>query len=103
MYTLGEFEAALQAFQENTALRAKSAGPEHADTQLANAYLARSLWSLGRASEAMALLDHAMPILGPALGVDSPSYLRMVKLRELMTRSPVPDLRTTKVVDLFLG
>ena len=45
--------------------------------------------------------DH-LPVLRPALGADSPSYLRMVKLRELMVRSPVPDHRTAKVVDLFL-
>jgi len=101
LYALGQFEAALQAFQETTALRAKSGGAEHPDTLLAGAYQARSLWALGRTPEAIALLDHALPVLGPALGADSPSYLRMVKLRELMAHSPAPDSRTAKVVDLF--
>jgi tetratricopeptide (TPR) repeat protein len=102
LHALGKPEAALQALSQASALHIKTYGAEHPGTLFESINQARTLWVLGRTPDAIALLDHALPVLGPALGADSPSYLRMVKLRELMIRSPVPDSRTAKAVDLFL-
>ena len=102
LHALGQPEPALQALRDSTAFVTKFKGADHPDTLLASVNQVRTLWVLGRTPEAIALLDHALPVLSPALGSDSPSYVRIVKLRELITQSPVPDSRAAKVVDLFL-
>ena len=101
LHALGQAEPALQALRDSTAFATEFKGADHPDTLLTSVNQVRTLWALGRTPEAVALLDHALPVLGPALGSDSPSYLRMVQLRELMTRTPKPDPKEAKAVDLF--
>lgn len=60
-------------------------GPDHPMTQLFALNRVLALEQLGRRSEAMALLDHAQPILLRALGRDAPTYARVLALRSRLT------------------
>ena len=46
-----------------------------------------ALEALGKHAEALALLDHAQPILLRALGGDAPTYLRVLALRARLEQS----------------
>lgn len=101
LHALGQYGAALQALRDSNKLSSEEFGAEHPATLLESVNQARTLWAMDRTPEALALLDHALPVVGPALGIDSPSYLRMVKLHKLLIHSPAPDSRMAKLVDIF--
>jgi len=99
---LGEHQAALQMLERACARQTDALGAEHPITQLVCITRARPLWALQRGSEALALLDRALPIVRQAMGAQAPMLARMQALRdELASPKPVPPERYRRV-DLFL-
>jgi tetratricopeptide (TPR) repeat protein len=99
---LGRDQRALEILDGVHGARAAVSGADHPLTQLVSVHRARSLWALGRGAEALALIDQALPILRPALGVEAPTLVRIEALRaELASTEPgAPAVKRS--VELFL-
>jgi len=50
---------------------------------------------MGRAGEALAIVDGAQSVMHRSFGVDSPTYLRLLALRSRLERSRGTDAATT--------
>lgn len=86
----GAHDAALSAIDEATKRYTELLGPMHTRTLLSSLHKARSLAATGRRTEAISLVDRALPTLEDRLGSSSPLYLRAIALRtELATNTPV--------------
>jgi eukaryotic-like serine/threonine-protein kinase len=98
----GDHETALKMLDRACADQVKALGAEDPVTQLVSINRVRPLWALQRHQEALALIDHAVPVLREAMGAQAPTLVRLEGLRaELATAgSGTPqDLRKT---ELFL-
>jgi serine/threonine protein kinase/tetratricopeptide (TPR) repeat protein len=77
----GQPQLALKRFSLANDAFSSSLGADHPLTQLFMMNQALALERLGKQSDAIAILDHAQPILRHALGSDAPTYLRVLDLR----------------------
>jgi tetratricopeptide (TPR) repeat protein len=98
----GQFELALRELRTGAQEYAKLVGENHPITLLVTANQVRSLWAVQRSGEALALLDHAMPVLQDALGYQAPTFLKLRALRDTVARTPIPDSPAARKVDFFL-
>jgi len=96
LHMMGAQRAALQQLDSVHAQLVQALGAEHPRTQLASIVRARPLWALQRHQEAVALIDHALPVLRGAMGAQAPTFVRILTLRaELAAAAPgsSPDMQ----------
>jgi len=96
LHMMGAQPAALQQPDRVHAQLVQALGAEHPRTQLASIIRARPLWALQRQQEALALIDHALPVLREAMGERAPTFVRILTLRaELVAAAPgsSPDMQ----------
>lgn len=99
----GRFAQALAQLDAVHARQAEVLGADHPQTQLVSVHRARVLWALRRGDEALALLDHALPLLREALGADAPAFARLTTLRaELAAGPPDTAAQAGRRFELFL-
>ncbi len=75
-------------------------GADRLLAQLISIHRARSLWAMHRKAEALALLDHALPIIRAAMAEDAPMFRKAQALREELARTE-PKSGPQHKVDLF--
>jgi serine/threonine-protein kinase len=78
----GQNDVAVELLGNTRAELTKTLGADHPYTQLVSTYLARALWADRHRDEALALLQHAIPLLREAMGEDAPVFLRIAALRD---------------------
>jgi hypothetical protein len=95
------FESALTMQQDGTDGYAQTVGMDHPRILLAAVLQARPLWATHQPEKALALLDHAIPILQEVMGADAPTFIKIQALRqELASTSPNPS--TARQLDLLM-
>ena len=99
---LGQHNTALSLMQEATAEYAGLSGADHPLTLLISVHQARALCVTHHKDQALALLNHALPLLQEALGPQSPTFLDVQALHNEITQSPQIDPRSLRKVDFFL-
>ena len=99
---LGQPNTALSLMQEATAEYARLSGADHPLTLLVAVHQARALCVTNHKDQALALLNHALPLLQEALGPQSPTFLDVQALRNEITQSPQIHPRSVRKVDFFL-
>jgi serine/threonine-protein kinase len=99
---LGQHDTALSLMQEATAEHARLLGADHPLTLLVSVHQARALCVTHHSDQALALLNHALPLLQEALGSQAPTFLHVQALRDELTQTPSMDSRTARKVDFFL-
>ena len=102
LHALGEHDAALKLLDRLCAAQAATWGAKHPAVQLVSISRARPLWALQRQPEALALIDHALPILREAMGTTAPTIVKFEALRAALAtgrRWTPADLRQ---VELFM-
>ena len=99
---LGHHNTALSLMQEATAEYAGLSGADHPLTLLISVHQARALWVSRHKDQALALLNHALPLLQEALGPQSPTFLDVQALRNEITQASQIDPRSVRKVDFFL-
>jgi serine/threonine-protein kinase len=99
---LGQHGAALSLLQAATDEYVQLFGADHPLTLLVSVHQARSLWATQQTPQAIALLDHALPLLKDALGGQTPTFVQLRALREELAQSPRMDSRMARKVDFFL-
>lgn len=99
---LGEHEAALNMLGLACADHVKALGAEHPAIQLALISRVRPLWALHRHQEALALIDHALPILREAMGAQAPRVTKLTALREAMATARPGTPLDPRLLDSFL-
>ena len=83
----GRFEDALSSLLRSDAYLAETLGPTHAATQLLRLNKAIALAAMGRNSEALATVETAKAVLHVSLGVEAPTYKRILLLRQRLERA----------------
>ncbi|MEI8031531.1 MAG: protein kinase [Comamonadaceae bacterium] len=99
---LGQYNTALSLMQEATAEYARLSGADHPLTLLISVHQARALCVTHHEDQALALLNHALPLLQEALGPQSPTFLDVQALRNEITQLPQINPRWARKVDFFL-
>ncbi len=99
---LGQHSTALSLMQEASAEYARLLGADHPLTLLVSVHQARALCVTQRKDEALALLNHALPLLQEALEPQAPTFLKVQALRNEITQSSQIDPRSARKVDFFL-
>jgi hypothetical protein len=99
---LGQHSTALSLMQEATAEYARLSGADHPLALLVSVHQARALFVTHHKDQALALLDHALPVLQDALGPRAPTFLHVQALRNEIAQSPQIDPRSARKVDFFL-
>ena len=77
----GKLTEALEEMNDSQNLLEKVLGSDHPTRLLYGLNRAILLAELNRLPEAVSIVDHAIPILGIALGIDSPAYQKVLRLR----------------------
>jgi len=77
----GEHVEAQRLLKEAVDVSGQHQGTDHPQTLLVSVNLVRPLWATHQEHEAMALLDHVIPILTDAMGTEAPTLLRIKALR----------------------
>jgi tetratricopeptide (TPR) repeat protein len=99
---MGQPARALVALDRALAGQVDVAGDDHPRTQLLSVHRARALWATHRGAEALALIDHALPILRAALGDDAPTLMKIRALRSELAGNQPSSPEATRKVELFL-
>jgi len=101
-HALGQHDAAVAILDRTYAAQAGFAGAEHPMTQLVSVHRARALWALNRPTEALQVLDRAIPILEKAMGADAPTVVRLAALEKELAATKPGAVPATRKVDLFM-
>lgn len=88
--------------QEATAEYARLLGADHPLTLLVSVHQARAQCVTHQQDQALALLNHALPLLQEAMGPQAPTFLHVQALRNEITQSSQIDTRSARKVDFFL-
>jgi eukaryotic-like serine/threonine-protein kinase len=100
-HALGQHDVALKLLDRVHADRVRGLGAEHPLTQIISVQRARPLWATHRREEALALIDHALPILRRAMGADAPTFVQVQALREELASTQADTPQLARKVDLF--
>jgi eukaryotic-like serine/threonine-protein kinase len=87
-HSLGLHDAALQMLDRAHAVQVMAMGATHPASHLVSINRVRPLWALQRQTEAMTLIDQALPVLREAMGGQAPTLQRLEALRVQLTRAP---------------
>jgi len=101
-HQLGHYDAALSVMRTAAADYEKRLSASHPRAALMSVNQVPTLLSLKRGTEAVAVLDHALPILQEAMGASSPTWIRIKALREELVTPSNKEHPAAREVNLFL-
>ena len=98
----GNYDTAQQLLQQAVDENAKHLGRDHPLTLLVSVHLVRTLRATNQSDAALALLEHAIPLLKEAMGEKAPNFLKILAMREeLISTNHMPADAKAKI-DIFL-
>ncbi len=98
---LGLPELAVAKIQKATDMLGREIGSDHPLTLLISAHQVRALCAIDQKAKALAILDHALPVLQDSMGEASPNFLSLKSLREELAIS-LPGAPSTLKRDFYM-